>query len=111
MIAEAVHDLAGTCIDGGQVAAVQVQQTTVGTIFVFPVIHAARAHPALVGVRPERVAGGGVESHDRVVLRENVHRVVDNDGVEVVTANLAGGVGPHNLELAYVGLIDLLEGG
>ena len=57
-------------------------------------------------VDPDLLAGRGVERDQRVVPSQHVHHVVDDDGIE---AGLRVRIEPRDLELADVGLLDLIE--
>ena len=97
--------LAGLRVDRGEVTRVDVQQALFAAVGAAPVVHAARADGAFVGVRPKLAARRGVERDDRAALREHVHRVADDERIERVV--LGRRIRPRDFELADVALVDL----
>ena len=65
----------------------------------------------VVIVNPDLGACSSIERDNGVVLADDVHQVVDDDGIGAVAeAVIAGGIEPHLFQLCGVAPIDLLEG-
>ncbi len=73
-------------------------------VLALPVVQAARRRALEALFPPELLAGRCVERHERVVEGAGVDDAIDD---ERVRAGLAVRVGPGDLELADVGLVDL----
>ena len=72
-----------------------------------PVVDAARRHALQLRVDPDLLAGRGIERHERVVAREHIRDVVDDDRAEVVGRVVVGRIAPRGPKLADVVLRDL----
>src|SRR5690606_3645142 len=107
VVAERRDRLARARVDRGQMALVDIEEPPVRAILALPVADAACADLAFVGVHPDLLARRRVERDDRAALREHVHHAVDDDRIEEVV--LAGLVGPSDLQLRDVALVDLSE--
>ena len=111
LIAERRDRGAGPRIDRRQRSGVQIQQPAIGPIAALPVVDAAIADRALVGVRPLLLPGQRVERHDRVVLRQHEHRAVDDDRVEAIAPGVGGRIAPRDVQARHRRLVDLVERG
>ena len=60
-------------------------------------------------MNPNLFSSGGVEGNQRTILRQHVHHVVNDDGIEQISVVVAGRINPRNLELIYIGFVDLVE--
>ena len=107
VVAEAQDGLAGAGINRLHVSIDREQQSTIFSVGALPVVDAAGDDPGQSLVNPHLLPGRGIEGYQRIVPSQDVHHVVDDDGIE------AGGavrVEPRHFELADVRLLDLIEG-
>jgi len=90
------------------------EQTAIGTVFAFPIIDAAIGDDfgiGVCGVTPDFLAGGGIESDDRVVVGDDVHNAIDDEGTERVVIGIFYCIGPGDFEMRDVAAVDLSQGG
>jgi hypothetical protein len=107
VVAEGHDRLAGPCIDRLQIAVHLEQQPAIRAVLALPVVDPTRGDAAEALVNPDLLAGRRVECDERVVAREHVCDVVDDDRVEDIRHRVAGRVGPRHAEPLQVGLVDL----
>ena len=56
---------------------------------------------------PDLISFRCVQRHQRAVPGQHVHYIVDNDGIEEISAVIARGISPGDLQLIHVGFVDL----
>ena len=114
VLAERRDRLPRARIDGAQEMIAREQQPPVGAVLALPIIDPAVGDHFGVRVRrkrPDLFARRRVQRDDRVVLGQNVHHAVHHERIEGVLVVVAGRIRPGDLQLAYVGSIDLGQRG
>ena len=90
LVAERDDRLAGDGIDRFEELVALIEQPPVLAILALPVVDAAGRHALQPLVDPDLLARRRVERHQRVVPRQHVHDVVDDDRAEHVREVVAG---------------------
>ena len=106
VVAEGGDCCAGDRIDLRQIAAGNIHQAFIFAILAFPVVQTLRRCALM---RPEFLAGSGVESNDRTGLGD-IHRSIDDDRSESQRP-ASDGIAPRHLQLPDVRFVDLLQRG
>ncbi len=109
-VAEAGDRIAGLRRDRGQHAVVHEQQPPVLAVLALPVVHAARAGPALQHLAPQLLARARLQRHQGVAVQDDVHRAVHDQRLEVIGRARAGLIAPGRLQLGDVAGVDLVVG-
>ncbi len=60
---------------------------------------------------PDFLSSRGVERDDRILPRQNIHHPIHHEGVEEIRTSIGGGICPRDLQLTYIGTVDLAERG
>ena len=84
-------------------------ETTVLLVLTFPVVDAPLGDALETFVNPDLFARCGIHGYQRCIARQNVHHTINDDGVEHIRTVVLRGISPRNLQLTYVGLIQLLQ--
>ena len=80
------------------------------SVLALPVVDAVGGDAASrVLVSPDLLPRRGIERDDRIVLREDVHDVVDDERVEEIVGRIAGWVRPGDFQRGDVRAVDLRE--
>ena len=106
--------LAGLCVQGIEVGPGAGEDALV--VAARPVDDTALPFAGLTGSHaggvegPDWFAGGGVQGNDFAVGRCRIEHSVEDQGVGLKLADIAGVVGPGDFQLLDVGFVDLVEG-
>ena len=100
--AEGEDGFAGAGVDLLKVVVEGEDEAAVLMVFGFPTGNAAGCEAGEVGVDPDFMASGGVQRDEGIVLRKDVHNVVDDEGVEEISSAVSCGIGPGDLKMGYV---------
>ena len=73
----------------------------------FPVVEAAAGHAIHVFADPQLLAAGGIDGDQRAIASAPVDHAAHHDGS---AAGIAEGIGPGDLQLRDIGLVDLARG-
>ena len=84
VVAERQNRLAGLRVDRLQIAVHLKEQPAVRAVLALPVVDAARRDALQPFVNPDFASGRGVERDERIVSREHVDDVVDDERAEDV---------------------------
>ncbi len=103
VLAEREDGLAGQRVERLELVIALIDEPAIRAIAALPVIDASRRDPLQVLVYPDFLARRRIEGDERLIARQDVHQVVDDDGAEDVGEVVARGVGPRHLEPADVG--------
>ena len=101
--AERRDALAGARVDLPQEIVEAENQAPIRTVRTLPVVHAPSVETLHARMRPDLLAGSGVERHERALRAESVDNAAHDERVEV---GLPWRVGPRDLEPVHVALVD-----
>ena len=107
--AERQDRLARPRVDRLEEAVALEEQPPVAAVLALPVVDAARRHALQLRVDPDLLAGRRIERHERVVAREHIRDVVDDDRAELVGRVVVGRIAPRGPKLADVVPRDLRQ--
>jgi len=104
-----IVDLKMPGIDGLQEVAAGEKEPAVSPIFAFPIVDSTVGNDVRIRiglVDPDFFPGLGIEGNDRVVLSENVSKLVRFDRVEEISVLITGWKDPGDLKFADIGSVD-----
>src|ERR1700758_5059761 len=113
LVAKIEDRLASPRVDLLQQVVSREQESAIRAIGTFPIVDSAIGNQprfCVDGMNPQFAAGGCIESHNRIVASQYIHRSINDDWVEQIFVAVSGGISPRYLQLADVGAVDLSEG-
>ena len=109
LVAEAEDRLSGSGVDRLQEIVDGDEETAVAAIRALPVVETAPGESGQIRMDPDLLSGRRVQRDERVVLRQHIHHVVDDDRIEGVGIVVVRRVEPGGFEPSDILLRDLIQ--